>query len=141
MASPPAEVLRGLLLLQPGRRTGAPPEDPHQRGGRQAVSGPHAQQHMRGPAAHADRLPGEQPSGGRHGQNPGGPAPLYGRQGAAGAKEVKKKDASVGAPSVRKVPQGLYYIFFSDCSAAIRCPLFLWVQTVRNLNSLCFFKY
>ena len=48
------------LLLQPGRRPGAPAEDPLPRRGRQDLPRAHAEQHRRGAAAHADSLPGEQ---------------------------------------------------------------------------------
>ena len=80
--SPPAEeVLRGVLLLQPGRRPGPPAEDPGQGGERGELSAPHLEQHRGGPAPDADRLPGEQPPGRRLHQDPRGTAALYGRQG------------------------------------------------------------
>ena len=59
---PSAEVLRGVQLLQPGRCPGPPPAHPHQGCRRQELSGPHPEQHLRGPAPYADRLPGEQPA-------------------------------------------------------------------------------
>ena len=78
MVSPPAEVLRGLLLLQPGRRSGPPPEDARQ--GREGhLPAPHPEQHRGGSSPYADRLPGEQPAGGRHRSDPRGPAALHGR--------------------------------------------------------------
>ena len=76
---PPAEVLRGLLLLQSGRCTGTPPAHPREGQGRQDLSGPHPEQHLRGTSAYADRLPGEPSAGRRHRDHPRSAAAVYGR--------------------------------------------------------------
>ena len=86
---PPAEVLRGVLLLQPGRRPGPPPQDAGQ-GGERHLPAPHPQQHRGGPSPHAHRLPGEQPPGRRQREDPRRPAALYGRQGSADAQAVSR---------------------------------------------------
>ena len=54
---------------------------------RQDPVGPHPQQHLRGPAAYADRFPREPPAGRWQRHHPRGPAPLHGRQGRAGAQQ------------------------------------------------------
>ena len=72
------KVLRGLLLLQLGRRPGPPPENPLQGRGREELSGPHPQQHLRGPASDAHRLPGEQPPGRWHCGHPAALQPYMG---------------------------------------------------------------
>ena len=82
---PPAEVLRGLLLLQPGRCTGTPPAHPRQGQGRQDLSGPHPEQHLRGSSAYADRLPGESSAGRWLRDHPQGAAALHGRPGSYGS--------------------------------------------------------
>ena len=84
-----AEVLRGVLLLQPGRRPGPPPQDAGQ-GGERHLPAPHPQQHRGGPSPHAHRLPGEQPPGRRQREDPRRPAALYGRQGSADAQAVSR---------------------------------------------------
>ena len=84
----PAEVFRGVLLLQPRRRAGAAAQDPRQGRGRQDVSAPHAQQHRGRAAAYAHRVPGEQFAGRRQRAHSRGPAPLHGRQGQAGAEAL-----------------------------------------------------
>ena len=86
--SAPAEVFRGVLLLQPRRRAGAAAQDPRQGRGRQNVSAPHAQQHRGRAAAYAHRVPGEQFAGRRQRAHSRGPAPLHGRQGQAGAEAL-----------------------------------------------------
>ena len=50
------------FLLQLGRCPGPPPENPYQGRRRQKLSGSHPEQHLRGTAPHADRLPGKQPA-------------------------------------------------------------------------------
>lgn len=79
MEPPPAEVLRGLLLLQSGRCTGTPPAHPREGQGRQDLSGPHPEQHLRGTSAYADCLPGEPSAGRRHRDHPRSAAAVYGR--------------------------------------------------------------
>ena len=69
LVPPPEEVLRGVLLLQPGRRPGPPPENAGQ--GREGhLSAPHPEQHRGGPSPYAHRLPGEQPPGRRLREDP-----------------------------------------------------------------------
>ena len=100
MEPPPEKVLRGLLLLQPGRCTGTPPGHSHQGRGRQNLSGPHPQQHLRGTPAYADRLPGKPPAGRRHGDHSQGSAALHGRQGRAGSQQkvIFKQNIQTVAP-------------------------------------------
>ena len=98
MVAPSAEVFRGLLLLQSGRRAGPPPEDPLQGCRRQNAAVPHAEQHRGGAAPHAHRLPGEQFAGGRLRAGTGGPAPLHGRQGTSGAAALSR--ASIAYRSI-----------------------------------------
>ena len=90
LVAAPAEVLRGRQLLEPRRRTGAPPAHPRQRPGRQ-VPRAHAEQHGRRTAAHADRVPREQPAGRRQRPHPRGTAPVHGRQGRHRPEEVNKQ--------------------------------------------------
>ena len=60
----PAEVLRGLLLLQPRRCAGSPPEDPRTRARTaRCYLAAHAEQHRRRTAAYAYRIPREPPAG------------------------------------------------------------------------------
>ena len=47
--------------------------------GRQDLSGPHPEQHLRGTSAYADRLPGEPSAGRRHRDHPRSAAAVYGR--------------------------------------------------------------
>ena len=103
LVAAPAEVLRGRQLLEPRRRTGAPPAHPRQRPGRQ-VPRAHAEQHGRRPAAHADRVPREQPAGRRQRPHPRGAAPVHGRQGRHRPEEVnKQRPPKPGAkPPVRR---------------------------------------
>ena len=72
------QTLRGVLLLQSGRRPGPPPEDPRPRRGRQTVPAPHPEQHRGGPAPYAHRPAGEQPAGGRLCAGAQGAAALHG---------------------------------------------------------------
>ena len=53
----PAEVFRGLLLLESRRRAGTPPAHPRQGQGRQELPRPHAQQHLCCAPAYAHRVP------------------------------------------------------------------------------------
>ena len=53
--------------------------------GRQDLSGPHPEQHLRGSSAYADRLPGEPPAGRWLCDHPQGAAALHGRPGGYGA--------------------------------------------------------
>ena len=80
---PPAEVFRGVLLLQLRRRAGAASEDPRPRRGREDVPSPHPEQHRGGSSPYAHRPAGEQPTGGRLRAGAQGVAALYGRQGAS----------------------------------------------------------
>ena len=82
LVSPAEEILRGRFLLEPGRRPGPAAADPREgRQGRE-VPGPYAEQHLRGAAPDADRLPGEQPAGRRHGSYSGTVEDVYGREGS-----------------------------------------------------------
>ena len=81
LVAAPAEVFRGRLLLQPRRRAGAPPRHPHPQPRQGQLFCPHAQQHRRRAAAHADRLPRKQPATGWQRPHPRGAPPVYGRQG------------------------------------------------------------
>ena len=85
MEPPPAEILRSLLLLQPGRCTGPPPAHPRQGQGWQDLSGPHSEQHLRGSSAYAHRIPREPSAGRRQRHHPQGPAALHGRPRGHGA--------------------------------------------------------
>ena len=89
LVPPAAEVLRGVLLLQPGGCPSPPPEDPRQGGRRQDVPASHPEQHLRGASPYAHRPAGEQPPGRRQREDSQGPPALHGRQGAAGAQEVR----------------------------------------------------
>ncbi len=94
---PPEEVLRGVQLLQPGRGPEPPAENSREGRGWPQLPASHPEQHLRGASADAHRLPGEQPPGGRHREDPRGPAPLHGRQGTAGARSKIKKARSTAA--------------------------------------------
>ena len=59
MEPPPAEIFRGMQLLKSGRRTEPPPEDPHQRRGREKLSAAYAEQYLCGSAPHAYRVFGK----------------------------------------------------------------------------------
>ena len=86
LVPPSAEVLRGLLLLQPGGRPGPAAGHPGAEGGEQGdLLCPHPQQHGGGAAPDAHRLPGEQSPGGWQCCGAGGPAALYGGTGGASA--------------------------------------------------------
>ena len=89
VVSPAAEVLRGLLLLQPGGRPGPAAEDPGEGRERQKLPAPHPEQHRGGPAPDAHCLPGEQPAGRRHRDHSRRPAALHGRQGEAGPQGLR----------------------------------------------------
>ncbi len=56
LVAAPEEVFRGLLLLEPRRRSGAQAENARQGRGRQDLSATHAQQHRRRAAAYADSV-------------------------------------------------------------------------------------
>ena len=89
---PPAEeVLRGVLLLQPGGRPGPAAEDPREGGGRGKLPAPHPEQHGGGPAPDAHRLFGEQPPGRRQCEDPRPSAALHGRQGSAHPQKLNRE--------------------------------------------------
>ena len=88
LVSPAAEVLRGVLLLQPGRRPGPPAEDAGEGGRRENVPAPHPEQHRGGAPPDAHRPAGEQSPGRRLRSHPQGAPALHGRHREAGAQAV-----------------------------------------------------
>ncbi len=84
-------------LLEPGRGAEPPPEDPRKRRGRQKLPAAHAEQYLRGAAAHVDRAAGKQPLCRRQRAHPRGAAPLYGRQRGAAQRIKIRRLLSVDA--------------------------------------------
>ena len=82
LVSPAEEILRGRFLLEPGRRPGPAAADPREGRKGRKIPGPYAEQHLRGAAPDADRLPGEQPAGRRYGSYSGTVEDVYGREGS-----------------------------------------------------------
>ena len=72
-----------------------------ERRGRQEVPCPHAEQHGRGAAPHADRSAGEQPAGRRQRPHPRSPASLHGRQNRDPLIFIMPLRAFVSVPCVR----------------------------------------
>ena len=93
---PSAEVFRGLLLLQSGRCTGTPPAHPRQGQGRQDLSGPYPEQHLRGSSAYAHRIPREPSAGRRQRHHPQGAAALHGRPRGHGSRPQEVSLFSTG---------------------------------------------
>ena len=98
--SPPAEeVLRGLLLLQHGRRPGPPAENPRQGARTARTTLPHTLNNtVVAPPPDAHRLPGEQPPGRRQRAHPRGIAALHGRQGRHPLTAIQRRTGLGACP-------------------------------------------
>ena len=124
-----AEGFRGLLLLEPRRCTGSPPEDPHQ-GRKRHLSCPHAQQYRCCAAENADRTAREPLSGRRHRQCAGGSPSVHGRQGSPDTdQEIIEESKKNGTPDQIRVCR---FFFGEGRSATEGIPFSVSEQKIRD---------